>query len=131
MTMKLEHCVFLLDPDDKQFAPIIETLARRRPKAVAFLRRIGCYGLAIQSVGTSMMTLVPMMEGGDPPRLLGRQEAKELGATEEELNEFSTIETEEDIAFTPKWQWGPPTFSFEKKNEAEALAAEAAAKEST
>ena len=122
MTMKLATCYFPLD--DAHFATAIEPLVQRRPKAIAFLRRIGCLGLAVHSVGVPSMTLIPMMEGGDPPRLLGREEAIQLGATEEELQEFSTLQTEENIAITAKWQWGPPTFSFEKKNEAKALAKE-------
>jgi hypothetical protein len=89
-----EPCYLPLD-GSIEFEEKINWLDRRRPKAMAFLRRIGCKGLQLRSVGSGCIKFVPITEDNTP---ITFDEAHTLGMTEEEDRQF-------DVALEPESGW--------------------------
>jgi hypothetical protein len=79
-----QSCYFPLD-GSIEFEEKFEWLDARRPKAMAFLRRIGCKGLQIRSVGSGFIKFVPILDDNEP---ITFEAAHKLGMTEEEDRQF-------------------------------------------
>ena len=108
-------CDSYLKFDDELFDEVLQPLDVRLPKAMAFLRRVGCVGLKVDSVGTSIITLVPLLSLGEGYEVLTRGKAKALGMTSEEEQQFVRRPDEpEKLFFCEPWQWRAPRLSRQK-----------------
>jgi hypothetical protein len=102
--------------DPEMFGDALRPLEERLPDAMAFLKRIGCVGLKIDTVGSHAITLVPLMPTIGAHEELTRTRAKELGMTEHEEEQFITRTDQPDkLYFSEPWQWGPPRFHWQKQ----------------
>lgn len=103
-TTVTQSCYFPLD-GSIEFEEKLGWLDARRPKAMAFLRRIGCKGLQLRSVGSGFIKFVPISDDNTP---ITFTTARELGMTEEEDRQFDVAlqGTDDWLLIVEQWHFG-------------------------